>query len=253
MDVVCMLWRRPDRDPAQLKKRYGGDAVRSLRAMLDRCSGGAARLVCVTNLPEEAVAADEVIELPDGVARLPSQYPKLWLFSSEFAATFGRGRRFLFTDLDVVLLRDPRPLLDEAGPVRFRSNYADVADAPSARRRLVVTRADVEGRRAPPYSTSLFAMTAGLHGEVWTRFSVRRARRIVGWTGTDQKWVNWVLGPDAPRWPVDARFVEVGRALDDPTPPGPEAIVVTCSHRLSPWDDEIRSRLPWLADAYPVG
>ena len=253
MDVVCMLWRRPDRDPASLKKRYGGAAVRALRTMLDRHAGGTVRLTCVTNLPDEAQDADEVVLLPQDVASLPSQYPKLWLFSSAFEDAYGAGRRFLFTDLDVVLVGDPLRMLSDAGPVRFRSNYARPEDAPKARWRPFPTRSAITGRRTPPVSTSLFVMTTGLHREVWDRFRPSRARRVVGWTGTDQKWVNWVLRPAVPRWPVDGRFIEVGRALESQEAPGPEAVVVTCSHRVTPWDPEIRARLPWLAEAYPLG
>lgn len=245
-----MLWRRPDRDPTTLKKRYDGAPVRALRRMLDHRTDGTARLVCVTNFPTEAGAAHEVIELPPDVARLPSQYPKLWLFSSDFAETFGVGRRMLFTDLDVVLVGDPRNLVAGEGSVRFRANYPDASVAPRARWKLLPSRSDIEGRRTPPFSTSLFMVPAGAHPEVWERFRLRRAKRIVGWTGTDQKWVNWVLGPRAPTWPSDGRFITIGRAIEDPSPPGPDAVIVTCTHRLTPWDPEIRDRLPWLAEAY---
>lgn len=247
-----MLWRRPDRDPSSLKKHYDGDAVRALRAMLDRQTGGSAILTCVTNLPDEASAAHVVLDLPRQVAVLPSQFPKLWLFSKEFSDIFGAGRRFLFTDLDVVLVGDPGRLLADAGPLRFRSNYRRPEDAPRAHWKPFPTRKDVAARRTPPFSTSLFVMTSGLKPEVWDRFRPARARRVVGWSGTDQKWVNWVLGDDAPRWPIDERFVNVSDALEGTEPPSSDAVVVTCSHRLTPWDPGIRVRLPWLADAYPL-
>lgn len=252
--VVCMLWRRPGVSEERAKKWYRTKQVGALRQMLVRRSAGPVHLTCVTNLPEVGADADTVLPLPEEVAALPSQYPKLWLHSRAFAQAAG-PEPIIFTDLDVVVLGDWGQLL-EGGTPRFRGNYLDPSDAPAARmsRSAYLTgrvRPD-PGRRTPPVSTSLFTFRPGELSDLWDRFNLRRARSIRGWTGTDQKWVNWVLGPDVPQWAPGPRFGLIADLLAVGAPPPPEMLLVTCTHRMVPWDPDIRARLPWLAEAYPL-
>lgn len=250
-----MVWRRPDRPEHALKKRYGPEQVRALRTMLRRRTAAPIRLTCVTNLGDLEGAADRTVVLPEAVARLPSQYPKLWLHSHEFASRV-EPRSYLYTDLDVVVLGDWRELLDEGTP-RFRGNYVDSSEAPAASSSAVAlltgrARPDPE-RRMPPFSTSLFAFRPAELADVWDGFTLRRARSIRGWTGTDQKWTNWVLGRDVQVWAPGPRFPLMGELARTGMEPDASALLVTCTHRMTPWDPELRTRLPWLADAYPAG
>lgn len=254
LDVVCMLWRRPGRQDHEQKKRYLAWQVLALRRMLRRTTGGDVRLTCVTNVDGTADVADVVVRLPDEVAALPSQYPKLWLHSGEFAERIGSGP-LLYTDLDVVVTGDWRVLLGGGTP-RFRGNYASSDTVPAARVSPIArltgrTRPDPD-RRTPPFSTSLFAFEPGQLRGAWEDFSLRRARSIRGWTGTDQKWMNWHLGRSVEMWPPGPQFGLIFDLLERGAAPGPESLLVTCTHRLTPWDPAVRERLPWLEEAYPL-
>lgn len=252
LEVVCALWRRPGEAPEDAKKRYGVEHVWGLREMLGaRCPG--ARLTCVTNVPGVHEVADDVVLLPDRVAALPSQYPKLWLQSDEFARAVGIGRRFLFSDLDVVVMGDWSALAQDAdGPV-FRANYPDLRapGVPGATWRVALAPPSMP-RASPPFSTSLYMFASGQMPHVWRRFSLWRARRIRGWTGSDQRWMNWVLGPRVATWRPDERFDDIGRLLRTGERPATGCLVVTCGHVDPPWSPTIRERLPWLVDAYPL-
>lgn len=210
-----------------------------------------ATLICVSNLAGVGDVADVVVPMPERVAALPSQYPKLWLQSSEFADAVGHGRRLLFTDLDVIVTGDWGALVDRGpGPV-FRSNYQDLEGPGVPRGSWRPFGASDATRSAPPFSTSLFLFSAGALRRVWDRFSPRRASRIRGWTGSDQRWMNWMLGADVRCWPPDDRFEQMGTLLQERRRPGRECLVVTCGHTDPPWAPVVREAAPWISDYYP--
>lgn len=251
LEVVCALWRKPWVAADQAKKPYGNEHVRGLREML-RAQCPEVTLICVSNLPGVEESADLVVPMPDRVAGLPSQYPKLWLQSAEFADAVGHGRRLLFTDLDVVVTGDWSALVEPGADPVFRANYPDLrgAEVPRAARRRLPRRA--EGPRAsPPFSTSLFQYSTGSLQAVWDRFSPRRAERIGGWTGSDQRWMNWMLGPDVRVWAPDARFAQMGELLRTGDRPSPACMVVTCGHTDPPWSPAVRAATPWVTQYYP--
>lgn len=251
LEVVCALWRKPWVAAGQAKKPYGPEHVAGLREML-RAECSEVTLICVSNLPGVERSADLVVPMPDRVAGLPSQYPKLWLQSSEFADAVGHGRRLLFTDLDVVVTGDWSELVEPGADPVFRANYQmpRSPEVPRARRRYLPFGADGP-RSSPPFSTSLFLYTTGSLQRVWNRFSPRRARRIQGWTGSDQRWMNWMLGPDVRTWTPDARFAQMGTLIRAGARPAPECLVVTCGHTDPPWSPAVRSSAPWVVKFYP--
>jgi hypothetical protein len=95
-------------------------------------------------------------------------------------------------------------------------------------------------------------MRAGHLSAVWDVFDLKEARKIQGWTGSDQKWVNYILGPSVDVWPPSQAIVNISTLLKKSTGPPPETAVVVCSHKKKPWDLELRDANPWMDAAYPI-
>lgn len=172
--VVCMLW---DGEPADRRTTYTARHVNALRGMVAERLPTPHRFVCLTDRatgPGRGFAPDvEVVECLSAYD-WPKRYRKLVLFSPMARRLV--GERFLFLDLDVLLVDDLAPLVDR--PEDF-----------------VIWRDP--GRNAT-YNTSVMLMSAGARPAVWGSFDVRMADRATRrLTGSDQAWVTLVLGEEA--------------------------------------------------------
>lgn len=210
-----MLW---DGDPADRETSYGTEHVLALREMVQRHLPDAT----FTCLSDWHIAGVNTRFIPQEARKLGERYPKLWLWSRE--ADLGR---FLYLDLDCVLLGDLGPLVDRDEPVVLWED-------PSSRPRSV------------RYNTSMMLMDSGARPEVWEGYDGRKA----GGLGTDQAWVRTSLGPDVPTWGPADGVVSYKRHCQD----GPgDARAVFFHGRPKPWDLEVGhwARAAWKPALQP--
>lgn len=204
-----MLW---DGEPADRDTTYGTEHVLALREMVGRHLPDAT----FTCMSDWHIAGVNTRLIPEEVRKLDKRYPKLWLWSKE--ADLGR---FLYLDLDCVLLDDLTPLVDRAEPVVL---WEDPSSRPGRVR----------------HNTSMMLMDAGCHPEVWETYHGEKAPGL----GTDQAWVKHVLGPEVPTWGPEDGVVSYKRHCQD----GPgDARVVFFHGSPKPWDLEAGH---WARDAW---
>jgi len=220
MHFVCFLWRgRAFERPVA---RYGVEHVAVLASMLQRYGGH--RLTCVHDGIEPPPGVTG-IRMPDAVAALPDYLPKLWAWSPELHRQF--TQRIAFIDLDVVIVGDLAPVLENDAPIRLW-----------------------DSAKGEPYNTSLFTVVPG-HGQaVWNDMTLERVARAKAdatrWTG-DQSWVAHMLGPDLPTFGEDTGIIRYRRSLHaEASPPGTRAAFL-CGP-MAP--DTERHNSKWIARAW---
>ncbi|MEC9346068.1 MAG: hypothetical protein VYB54_07560 [Pseudomonadota bacterium] len=218
---VCWLFRGNDFDRRKVMT-YTPAHVATLAAMLQRHGGH--RLVCVSDM-DVNVPGVRVIPMPRHVSALISYYPKLWAFSMQFAEQI--GERFASIDLDVVVMGDLGPLLDEPGDFRIW-----------------------DSARGQPYNSSFFVMDPGARWRVWEDFDQALAERVKSryerWCG-DQGWIAHVLGPDEAVFPEsEGELIRYRSREHQFGVPETAKAVFTCG----PYRPDTLRHLHWVEDHY---
>jgi hypothetical protein len=252
LNVVCTLWQKNN----HLSKVYSAAHVNSLNEMLKRETSVPVKLWCVTD-QNSADGFDKDIEhvwLPDNANLLPAQFPKLWIFSSDFANEVGWGEKFLYTDLDAIVTGDLSRIVSDDDQIRVLTSYRTLRDAPDflVRPKYVPEKLFKPKKCSAPINGCLYWYTVGGFRELWDCLDLGSARRIERWDGTEQKWVSYVLGSGVPFWSMRQKYFASLRKLDKSgSAPDSEVVYVRGSHVYKPWDQALRQRNPWLVEKYP--
>jgi len=168
------------------KKRIKFEArhVNILAMMVKRNLSLEHEFVCITDNPKGLAEDIRVIPLWDGGLReLKGCYVRLKMFSKDMAEVI--GPRFLSLDLDCVIMGDITPLVDRKDD-------------------FIIWGED--DRIKAPYCASMMLMDAGSRAWVWEKFDPKvvktggRMRRIWGYGGSDQSYLNACLYPKEKTW-----------------------------------------------------
>ena len=211
--------------------------VNVLRHMIARHYPAPHRFCCVTDQttgldPEVEVIRpwNDFVDVPNpSGTRNPSCYRRLRAFHPDIGQVF--GDRFASFDLDLIILKDLRPLLNR--PEDF------------------LIWGDTNPRTY--YNGSLLLMTAGARPQVWTQFdpmkSPKRAH-AAGHFGSDQGWISHCLGPAETKWTskdgiysYQRHILPLGGRLPD------NARVVVFHGGIDPWMTQAQMH-PWVRDAW---
>lgn len=159
----------------------------------------------------------------------PSCYRRLWNFSHEARALL--GERIFCMDIDAIVLRDLRPLVDRPGS-------------------FVGWHDDRFGWNK--FAGGVYMMTTGSHADVWTDFDPDRSPAIAaaaGNSGSDQAWMSYKLFDSVPasqRWSARDGLYKI-QWLGRSHPPAHARIIFTNGHS-PPWQPEVQRLHPWIKD-----
>ena len=101
----------------------------------------------------------------------------------------------------------------------------------------------------------MWMMDAGARRQVWTKFNDNPARAIdrargAGFYGSDQAWMNYVLGPNENHWDEkDGVYSYRMNIKNDGNLPD-DARIVFFEGMYNPWDPVIRNAHPWVVEHY---
>lgn len=189
LSIVCFKWQATSPE-FNSRNRNTAKHVNNLRRMVARHYRGEHRFICITDKSDGIDKEVEVVPLWDDFAamkspygpRYPSCYRRLKLFSRGIEAIV--GKRFVWMDLDVVIVREVTPLWDRDGDI-------------------VLLRGT---NPSTHYNGSMLLMTAGARSQVWDDFDPDHSpasAKAAAQFGSDQGWISYKLGPNEKRWTVD--------------------------------------------------
>jgi hypothetical protein len=236
LDVVCWLWR----PTKAYRSQFAPEHVNTLRRMVERHYRHPHRFSCITDQTEGFDPDVRIIPLwsdyrdrqsiygPD----TPACYPRLKAFCKTMREVI--GPRFISLDLDVCITGDVTPVFQ---------------------RREDFLIWGVRGRRTP-WNGSMWMMDAGARDHVWTRFNENPDKAVVkargaGYYGSDQAWMNYVLGPDENNW-SDKDGVYSFRMNIKPNGGHlpPDARIVFFEGHYDPWSPATQKICPWVTEYY---
>jgi hypothetical protein len=183
---ITFLWTPKD----TYRSQYSADHVNLLHAGIRRFYPKLKRFICITDQTTGFAPGIEVVPLwtegfgfsnptwKDG----PACYPRLYVWSREFAQSLGL-RRFAVGDIDMVPVADLTPIFERKEPV-------------------LIWRT---GGSRIPICASLIMMDAGYCDAVWSYFikdpewAIDAAKRA-GFRGSDQAWISYAIGTNKPGW-----------------------------------------------------
>jgi hypothetical protein len=233
--VVCWKWSKPG-----YRSKFTAHHVNTLRRMVERHYPHPHRFICITDDADGLDPQVEAVPIWDEWANIPnptwpgqgpSCYRRLRAFSPEFESI--AGKRFVSIDLDVVIVGDLSPLW-----VRDED--------------FLIWDPLMTGYR---YNGSMWLMTTGSRPQVYQTFDPLRSPKLSNANkhfGSDQAWVQYVLGPDEQVW--NAHDGVLGYKRDCVTknrgrlPAG--ARIVVFHGKPDPWDLVAHRRSPWIKEHY---
>lgn len=231
--VVTFKW-----DPFPgYRSHFTSEHVNRLRQNFGRFYPEPHRFICIT---DDGVGLDsdiEAVPLWDEFSGLrnptwpagPNCFRRLPAFGKQFREI--AGDRFMQLDIDIVFTGDLRPIVNRTEPfVIWGTSNMKI-----------------------PYCASMILMTAGCHAEVYEKFdpswSPATAHRA-GYRGSDQAWINFVLGKKIPTWTTgDGVFSyndHIRRAYRGDLPRGARAVIF--HGKPDPWDVNALSWSPWIRE-----
>jgi hypothetical protein len=233
--VVTWKWSKPG-----YRSKFTAVHVNMMRRMVARHYPDPHRFICITDDPEGLDPEIEVVPLqaewadvlnPTWGEKGPSCYRRLRAFSPEFEQV--AGKRFVSIDLDVVITGDLRPLWNRDDE-------------------FVIFAA---GSGVQLYNGSMFMMTTGSRCQVWDLFNPEKSPQLTheaGLRGSDQAWIQYVLGPDEAVWTeadgVLSYKTHCLRKNQGNLPAG--ARMVMFWGLPDPWDPDITQKSAWVAEHY---
>lgn len=237
VNVVTWLWT-PEKD---YHAQYTPHHVNILYRMVRRHYKNLGNFICVTDCISKGASPyhpsiclvpflrDDLDSLknPYGPGT-PSCYRRLPAFS-----THAYGPRFVSLDLDCVVLDDLSPVFDRPEEFIIWRSFA----------------------RQTQYNGSMWMMDACVRSQVWEKFrenpqrAISRAR-AAGFYGSDQAWINYILGPKEHCWGEHDGVYSFRRHLRNENAPPKNARIVFFEGRYSPWDAQIQQKHPWILQHY---
>lgn len=228
LTVGCFKWKPFN----GYRSVFGPEAVNTLFRMVDRHYRDPHRNVCVTDDATGLDPSIEVVPLWDDYAQVPSPhgghnpscYRRLKAFAPEAEQWF--GPRFVFVDLDTVIVNDMRPIWN--------------------RKEDFVIWGETDRRSW--YNGSMWMMTAGARKQVWEQFDPDTSPKIAknaGRFGSDQGWISYILGPGEAMWGRgDGVYSYRVHVRNRHKLPGNARIVMFHGHE-DPWSPKPQ-KLPWV-------
>jgi len=225
------------------REDFTAEHVNVWAASLRRHLNGAAhRMICVTDDPrgvdiETFPLWNDLSGLhnPSG-KHLPSCYRRLKLFSGEQTRAMGiaDGSYVVWIDLDVVFVRDVRPLFYGQD-----ANFIGWAG---------------EGAHNPVvYNGTMVQFKAASVEHLYDRFDPDKSPALVSasrFFGSDQGWLSYSLRGGAPGWSLADGMFSYSR---DIKPSRRNALpslarIVSFNGKWKPWDDHVQLRADWIKD-----
>lgn len=245
--LLIMTWywqQRPQRHA------FGPDKVNRWAAQLRQHLTIPHELACVTDLPGGIDPDIRIIPLPKDfvdvrinnwseASGMPQCYRRLTLFAPHAAEIFG-AKRFVSMDTDVIVTGRIDRLFEHDHDFRIFGG--------TSKRR--------------PYNGSMVQMTAGARPQVYTDFTVERAREARSkFIGSDQAWISLCLGWDEAKWTQadgvyawSPNFMRKNRRPAHATtafvqPPAGMRMMFFPGFD-NPWEDDKFKHAPWVSDAW---
>lgn len=235
--IVTWLWK----PQGQYHTQYGPEHVSILFRMIQRHYPHPFRFVCITDMDWTYHKFDigiDVIGRDDPFPKqrnpfgpgTPTCYRRLELFGP-----FGKeiGERIVSIDLDVVITGDLTPIFDRSEDFIIWRSFA----------------------RQTQYNGSLWMLNTGARPRVWEKFienperAIERARGA-GFYGSDQAWMNYILGPKERCYGEHDGVYSYRRHLRHGEGLPETARIVFFEGLWSPWREDIQQRRPWIAQHY---
>lgn len=235
ISFVCWKWETPGR-----KRIFESWHVNVLRAMVARHYPEPHRFICITDDPAGLDPDIEAIPCPvrfDDIAsphgpRFPSCYRRLWVWSREARALL--GPRIFCLDIDCVVVRDLRPLVNR--PEQF-VGWCD------------------EKFGWNKVAGGAYMLETGTMPHVWEDFDPARSPAIAhaaGNGGSDQGWMSYKLYPPPGRWDRHDGLVKINWTIEGVRAlPGAARIVFT-SGLNPPWSPTVQRKYPWIQDHWKL-
>jgi hypothetical protein len=185
LKIVCFKWKhKGGRKLLSLKTvgKYEANHVNRLYHSVERNLTIPHEFICITDDPTGIEC--RTAPMWDTYRELGGCYTRLFAFSEEMKQLI--GDRFVMMDLDMVVVGSLDKLFSRKED--FIINQYDV-------RRTLPDNKQV-------YNGSLIMMDAGARQHVWKIFNQKTSLAITqtlrGYIGTDQAWINYVLGGNQP-------------------------------------------------------
>lgn len=226
INIVCWMWKNPT-----IARVFLPEHVNVLYKMLKRKMSIPFTLTCISDdgddlrteiqwlkTPADCAVIGE-IKSPEG-ARFPSCYRRLWSFSEDAATWLEKD--CLFIDIDLIVMRDLKPLLDECDRVDFMG-WRPLRDWGQKLR----------------FGGGIYYLKMGTRTHVWTDFMSNPvgsigAARNAGYRGSDQAWISYQLAGKEKCW---SQYCGIYSVRDfKHTDKGPaDAIIIQMNGPDKPW------------------
>jgi hypothetical protein len=170
--VISMLW---DGIPPDGETKYSAFHVNALHKQVSRHLSLPFEFLCLTDNLDQDFHQDVIpVKLPTEVSVLPRCYPKLWLFSDEMNSLV--GAKFLYIDLDTVILRSIDSLVSDSEFCAWQHRYGQ-------------------------YNLTMFQHIPGTRKQLWDTFDLATSPEAASkYVGSDQAWASYVLPLDEATW-----------------------------------------------------
>lgn len=162
----------------------------------------------------------------------PSCYRRLWVFSEEARELL--GDRVFCLDVDTVVLRDLRPLVNRPGSF--------------------VGWVDHERFAWKKVAGGAYMLTTGAHPEIWKDFDAQASPAIAaeaGYHGSDQAWMSYRLHDSVPyeqHWQGTRDGLWKLKWIRHGERPPAAARLIFTSGDCPPWDPALQRRYPWITE-----
>lgn len=248
--VVTWLWM----DDKTYQKKYAERHVNTLFRMIKRHYRQPFRFICIADPyglePEVFDNGVELLIRPNPVPQLknpygegtPTCYRRLELFGQDLTdllttrwkayRAFEPDERIISMDLDVVVTGDLTPIFERPEDFTIWRSFA----------------------RQTQYNGSLWSMKPHARPKVWTEFikdpeRARERARGAGYYGSDQAWMNYILGPKERCYGEHDGIYSFRRHLKKSPLPS-DAKIVFFEGLYAPWDPEVQEKHPWIKEHY---
>lgn len=213
------------------KIKFTADHVNRLASMLRRHVTVPYKFICITDNPSGIDESVITYPLWDDNRDMGGCYVRLKMFSKDPEIRQLVGDRFVWIDLDCVILDN----MDEI--LKTKHEFCAWGDT----------------HPRTPYNGSLVMLETGKRPQVWEDFQRHESQilgRRVGFVGTDQAWIAYRLGSREFRWTSrDGIYsfrihIEKMKKIDPPT----NAKIIMFHGRHDPSHPYLQNKYPWIRE-----
>jgi hypothetical protein len=223
LQIVLWKWTNPKK--LHILFDFSTEAVNKLARQISANLTLPHDIVCATDNPTGIDSSIRILPLWDDAAEMGGCYRRLRAFAPDMAQVI--GPRFAWIDLDSVVVGNLDGVLGRTEDlVLYRSN-------------------SVAGQ---PYNGSMLLMTAGARRQVWDKFvpEAPEITKAAGFTGTDQAWFSYILGPNEATWDANDGVMHFRLNCVPDLPehskivffPGVQKMHLPTTRKVAPWIEE---------------